>query len=193
MHAKIILPVAFLLAGCASAPRLVYVVPQPTAPVEIIKVIPGRENLLAYVTVRNNTDRYVQDFTITWIVFRPVGCAMSGPAPWIGGVMMTSVQAHAEQRGTGTLPTGAKWGDRVLLPHEETKISTALFLTEASLRELAEKYNAKKLRVQIGVAYADFTEGNKFSNHNGPPDWSEQAFQRTQVLDQADAAAQACM
>lgn len=192
MHAKIILPLAFLLAGCASAPRLVYVVPQPAAPVEITKIVPGRENLLAYVTVRNNTDRYVQDFTIAWIVFRPVGCAISGPAPWIGGVERTETQAYAEQRGMGMLSPGAKWGDRVLLPHEETKISTPFFLSEASLLELAEKYNAKKLRVQIGVAHADFTEANKFTNHNGPPDWSEQAFLRTQVLDQADAAAQKC-
>jgi hypothetical protein len=190
-----------LLAGCASKPRAyltittiefpVQAVLQKDAPVQIVSVTETLDNLLASVTVKNTTDRYVQDFTVTWTVFRPANCAASGTAPRMAHVMREGQEVHAEARGSGTLPPGAKWGDRVLKPHEQIEI-TSLSLMRTALAGMANKYNAKKLRVQVGIAYVNFTTGDKFTSHNGPPDWRDATVEQTNILDAEDAAKQAC-
>ncbi len=79
---------ALLLAGCASIQDVgslatVHAVLQKDAPVQIVTITPSSDNELATVTIKNTTDRYVQDMSITWTVFRPVNCAASGSAPRI--------------------------------------------------------------------------------------------------------------
>src|SRR6266478_6724821 len=76
-----------MLAGCASG-RVVPVVQlaidpmvQADAPVQIVSIKAAGDNVLATVVVKNATDRSIQDFDISWSVFRPVNCAVSGPAP----------------------------------------------------------------------------------------------------------------
>src|SRR5258708_9707748 len=78
----------FGLAGCASIHDVgslatVHAVLQKDAPVQIVGVRPSGDNELATVTIKNTTDRYVQNMMITWTVFRPVNCATSGSAPRI--------------------------------------------------------------------------------------------------------------
>ena len=111
---------ASLLAGCASVHDVgslatVHAVLQKDSPVQIIGVRPSGDNELATVTIKNTTDRYVQDMAITWTVFRPVNCAASGSAPRIEGAtrLTTSVQLQSIWRG-----------DRVLKPHEQTEITS---------------------------------------------------------------------
>jgi hypothetical protein len=100
--------------------------------------------------------------------------------------------AYAEDRGPNPrpLPPGYAWPSRVLKPHEQTEI-TSLSLTRAALLEMAKKYNAKKVRVQVGIAYVNFTTGDKFTSHNGPPDWRDKTVEETNILDAEDAAKQA--
>jgi hypothetical protein len=159
------------LAGCNSKQRAyltitttefpVQAVLQKDAPVQIVSVAETLDNLLASVTVKNTTDRYVQDFTITWTIFRPANCATSGPAPRIQQATREGQQIHA---------TGYSAGDRVFTPHEQMEV-TSLLQTRTAMLEMAKKYNAKKLRVQVGIAYVNFTTGDKFASHNVPPDW----------------------
>ena len=111
---------------------------------------------------------------ITWTVFRPVNYAASGSAPRI-------------QRAT-RITTSA---GRILKPHEQTEI-TSLSLSRTELQELGKKYNAKKLRVQVGMAQVDFTTGNNFTSRNGPPDWRDENVERTSILDAEDSASAAC-
>lgn len=193
--------IVLTLAGCASKPRAyltittiefpVLAVLQKDAPVQIVSITETLDNLLASVTVKNTTDRYVQDFTVTWTVFRPANCAASGTAPRMAHVMREGQQVYAQARGSGTLPPGAKWGDRVLKPHEQIEI-TSLSLMRTALAGMANEYNAKKLRVQVGIAYVNFTTGDKFTSHNGPPDWRDVTVEQTNILDGNDAAKQAC-
>lgn len=89
------------------------------------------------------------------------------------------------------LPPAHRWGARVLKPHEQTEI-TSLSLTRTSLLELAKKGNAKKLRVQVGIAYVNYTVGEKFTSRSGPPDWRDKTTEETNILDAEDAAKQAC-
>jgi hypothetical protein len=77
------------------------------------------------------------------------------------------------------------------LPHEQTEITT-LSLSRKSLQEMAKTYNAKKLRVQVGMAYVNFTTGNNFTSRNGPPDWRDENVEQTNILDAEDAASAAC-
>ena len=90
-----------------------------------------------------------------------------------------------------SLSPGATWGGRLLKPHEQTEITT-LSLSRTELRELAKKYNAKKLRVEVGMAYVDFATGNNFTSRSGPPDWRDENVERTNILDAEDAASAAC-
>jgi hypothetical protein len=171
--------------GCTSErpPKLLIVarggtvqaIPQKDAPVQIVSITPTEDNLLASVVVKNATDRYVQDFGITWIIFRPVNCAESGPSPRIQ-------QASTESQS---------WSDRVFKPHEQIKVKS-FWLTPTSLLERAKKYNAKKLHVQVGVGYVNFATGDKFVPRNGLPDWRFQREVGANVLDAEDAARQAC-
>jgi hypothetical protein len=155
-------------------------------------ITPSGDNELATVTIKNTTDRYVQDMGITWTTFRPVNCAASGTATRIQlATRFTSSACAEDRRGPGPLPAGHSWGARVLLPHEQTDI-TSLSLSRKSLQEIAKKYNAKKLRVQVGMAQVDFTTGNDFSSRNGPPDWRDENVERTNILDAEDAASAAC-
>jgi len=43
------------------------------------------------------------------------------------------------------------------------------------------EYNAKKVRVQVGIAYVNFTTGDKFTNRNGPPDWRDTTVEQTNI------------
>jgi hypothetical protein len=86
---------------------------------------------------------------------------------------------------------GYRAGDRVFKPHEQIEV-TRLLLTRTAMLEMAKKYNAKKLRVPVGIAYVDFTTGDKFTSRSGPPDWQDENVERTNVLDAEDAARQAC-
>jgi hypothetical protein len=186
--------------GCTSGrpPKLLIVtpgatvqaIPQKDAPVQIVSITSTEDNLLASVAVKNATDRYVQYFDITWIIFRPVNCAESGPAPRIQQASGEGHQIYAENPGP-PLPRGQSWGDRVFKPHEEIEVKS-LLLTRTSLLETAKKYNAKKLHVQVGIDYVDFTTGDKFTPHNGLPDWRFQTEVGASVLDAEDAARQAC-
>ncbi len=178
-----------LLTGCASVQDVgslatVHAVLQKDSPVQIVGVKPSGDNELATVTIKNTTDRYVQNMMITWTVFRPVNCATSGSAPRIELATRSTTSASVDRwRWRG--------GARVLKPHEQTEI-TSLSLSRKSLQEMAKKYNAKKLRVQVGMAYVDFTTGNNFTSRNGPPDWRDENVERTNIIDAEDAASEAC-
>jgi hypothetical protein len=179
--------------GCAT--QLVQLAIDPVvqldAPVQIVNIHPSGENVLATVTVKNATDRPVQDFDISWSVFRPVNCAMSGPAPRLQYMGGGGQSAHAEARGQGTLPPGHTWGARTLKPHEQTEI-TSLSLSRESLLKMAKESNAKKLRVQVGIAYANFPPEAGVTYHIGP-DWRNVAWEQAgNVFDLDDAARQAC-
>jgi hypothetical protein len=150
--------------------------------VQIVSVAETLDNLLASVTVKNAPDRYVQDFTITWSVFRPANCAASGPAPRFLQATRVSQQMHAESYSAGA---------RVFKPHEQIEV-TSLLLTHAAMLEMAKKYNAKKLRVQVVIDYVNFTAGDKFTSHNGPPDWRDAKVEETNIFDAEDAASQVC-
>jgi hypothetical protein len=197
MNTRFALVASLLLGGCAriqdgGSLATVHAVLQKDAPVQIVSITPSGDNTLATVTVKNTTDRYVQEFDVTWTVFRPVNCAASGSAPRIQQATRITSSAYAEdRRGPGPLPPGARWGDRVLLPHEQTEITT-LSLSRKSLQEMAKTYNAKKLRVQVGMAYVNFTTGNNFTSRNGPPDWRDENVEQTNILDAEDAASAAC-
>jgi hypothetical protein len=136
-----IIGLALGIAGCTSgAPPTVQAIPQKDAPVQIVSITPTEDNLLASVVVKNATDRYVQYFGITWLILRPVNCAESGPAP----------------RALRAITESTQWSDRVFKPHGQIEV-TSLLLTRTSLLELAKKYNAKKLHVQVGIGYVNFT------------------------------------
>ena len=155
-------------------------------------------NALYTVTIKNATDKYVQDFNVTWTAFRPVNCAASGPAPRIEHMERYTLSAHAIDRGLFTSLVnqllhshlGLGGGARILKPHEQTEIAS--WLSRTALLEMAPKYNAKKVRVQVGIAYVNFTTGDKFTNRNGPPDWRDTTVEQTNILDADDAAKQAC-
>ncbi len=183
-----------LLAGCANG-RLVQLaidpVVQKDAPVQIVSIQPSGDNALATVTVKNATDRPIEDFMVSWSVFRPVNCALSGPAPRLQHTGSGGRSAHAEARGQGTLPPGASWGARALKPHEQTEI-TSLSLSRESLMKTAKDFNAKKLRVQVGIAYANFTPPAGTTYFIGP-DWRDVAWEQAHnIFDLDDAALQAC-
>jgi hypothetical protein len=176
----------FGLAGCASQDgslATVHAVLQKDAPVQIVSITPSGDNELATVTIKNTTDRYVQDMNIriTWTVFRPVNCAASGSAPRIQQATRMTTSAQLQ----------SIWRDRVLKPHEQAEI-TSLTLSRKSLQEMAKTYNARKLRVQVGIAQVAFTTGNDFTSRNGPPDWRDENVVRTNILDAEDAARAAC-
>jgi hypothetical protein len=188
MNTRFALVASLLLGGCARIQdggsfATVHAVLQKDAPVQIVSITPSGDNTLATVTVKNTTDRYVQEFDVTWTVFRPVNCAASGSAPRIQQAtrITTSAQLQSIWRG----------GARILKPHEQTEI-TSLSLSRKSLQEMAKTYNAKKLRVQVGMAYVNFTTGNNFTNRSGPPDWRDENVERTNILDAEDAASAAC-
>jgi len=190
----VLLAVIPFLAGCASVrhgPLVVDPMVQLDAPVQIVNIQPSGDNLLATVTVKNSTDRSIDDFTIGWSVFRPVNCAVSGPAPRLQHMGGGGQSAHAEARGTGTLLPGTTWGSRVLKPHEVTEITTAS-LSRARLLKMAKDFNAKKVRVQVGIAYADYPPEPGATYHVGP-DWRNVAWERDgNLFDLDDAARQAC-
>lgn len=163
---------------------------QPDAPIQIVSIKANKDNLLATITVKNMTDRPIDDFDIGWSIFRPANCATTGPAQLqrMGG---GSQSAHAEARGTGTLPPGATWGSRLLKPHEETEI-TSVSLSREWLLKMAKDFNATKVRVQVGVTYMNYPPEPGATYHNGP-DWRNVAWERAgNIFDLADMAKQAC-
>lgn len=103
---------------------------QKDAPVQIVGIEGNGDNALYTVTIKNATDKYVQDFNVTWTAFRPVNCAASGPAPRIQHMTRWASSAHAIDRGLFTSLVnslfhshlGLGGGARVLKPHEQTEI-----------------------------------------------------------------------
>jgi len=193
VNIRLALFASFLLGGCASLHRdqiAIDPMVQLDAPVQIVTIQPSGDNLLATIIVKNNTDRAIDDFDVGWAAFRPANCAIGGPAPlqhMAGG----GQSAHAEARGTGTLPPGATWGSRVLKPHEVTEITT-LSLSREWLLKMAKDFNAKKVRVQVGVAYANYPPEPGVTYHNGP-DWRNITWERAgNIFDVEDMARQAC-
>ena len=191
----LILTFTILTSGQTPQPVQLVIDPviQKDAPVQVVGIKENGDNALAAVIIKNTTDKYVQDFDITWTAFRPVNCAASGPALRIQQMKRVGRSAYAEDCGPNPrpLPPGYAWPSRVLKPHEQTEI-TSLSLTRVALLEMAKKYNAKKLRVQVGIAYVNFTTGDKFTSRNGPPDWRDKTVEETNILDAEDAARQAC-
>lgn len=181
------------LAGCATTEgRFIVHAIAEDAPVQIVSVVPSRDNLFAHIIVKNTTDRKVFGFYVSWTVIRPRNCGAS-PSPARLGVV-ASESAHAEARGTGTLPLGHSWGWRALQPHEQTEI-TSLSLTREQLEKMAQP-DARKLLVQILVSSVDFMPEN-IGPRDGftiiGPDWSSTIFQTHQHLfDPDDAEQQAC-
>ncbi|SRR5713101_18829 len=198
MNVRIALLAVLPLAGCASQLVQLAIDPvvQTDAPVQIVSITPTGDNMLATVTVKNATDRSIEDFTVAWSLFRPVNCAVNGPAPRLQHLMREGRLTHAEVRyaevrGSGTLPPGVTWGGRVLKPHEQTEI-TSLWLSREFLLKLARIANARKLRVQVGVSYADFPPEAGVTYHVGP-DWRGVIYEQAgNIFDVEDAAQQAC-
>ena len=81
-------------------------------------------------------------------------------------------------------------GSRVLLPHEQTQTTWWLWLTREELAKFSKDYDARKLRVQIGIEHVNY--GNKFTNRSSPPDWRDETVERTNIFDAEDARKQAC-
>ena len=162
---------------------------QRDAPVQVVGIKESGDNFLATVIIKNATDKYVQDFTITWTIFRPPNCAASGPAPRVQPLKSEGHQIYAKVPNPPSPPEN--WGARVLKPHEQIEV-TYLSLSGAALMKLAKESDAKKLRIQVGIAYVNFTSGDKVTSHNGPPDWRDKMVEETNILDAHDAAAQAC-
>ena len=171
---------------------------QRDAPMQIVVIAENGDNALYAVTIKNSTDKYIQDFYVTWTAFRPVNCATSGPAPRIQQMTRWASSAHAVDRGPLTSLVnwlfhshlGLGGGARVLKPHEQTEIAS--WLSRTALLEMAPKYNAKRVRVQVGIAYVNYTTGDKFTNRSGPPDWRDTTVEQTNIIDADDAAKQAC-
>jgi hypothetical protein len=195
----IVLILLFCGAGVAQTAQLVIgPVYQTDAPIQIVGIDGNGDNALYAVTIKSATDKYIQDFYITWTAFRPVNCAVSGPAPRIQHMTRWASSAHAVDHSLFTTLVnqlfhshlGLGGGARVLKPHEQTEIP--LWLSRTELLEMAPKYDAKKVRVQVGIAYVNYTSGDKFTNRNGPPDWRDTAVEQTNILDADDAAKQAC-
>ncbi len=170
---------------------------QKDAPVQIVGIEGNGNNALYTVIIKNATDKYVGDIAVTWTAFRPVNCAASGPAPRIEQMTRWTSSAHAVDRGLVTSLVnrifhshlGLGGGARVLKPHEQTEIAS--WLSRTALLEMAPKYDAKKVRVQVGIAYVTFTTDDKFTSRNGP-DWRDKTVEQTNILDSDDAARQAC-
>jgi hypothetical protein len=154
---------------------------QKDAPVQIVAIKQIGDNTVAPVKVKNATDRWVQDFTIIWTIFRPTNCAVNGPAPRIQRAIGEARQIYAKVPNPPSPPDS--WGDRVFKPREQIEV-TWLSLTRTSLLELAKKYNAKKLRVQVGIAYVNYTTGDKFTSRDGSPDWRDETVEKTSPLGQ---------
>lgn len=179
---------SFTMQASGQAPPVQIVIDPPivqkSAPIQVVSIKADGDNTMATIVVKNTTDRYIQAFNIVWTVFRPANCATNGPAPGIQQLTSAGHQVFAKAPG----PDG---GDRVLKPHEQVEI-TSLSLARKDLLELAKKNNAKKLRVQVGIAWANFTSGDHFTDHDGPPDWFDPTAIKMGVLDADDATKQAC-
>jgi hypothetical protein len=196
----LILTFTILTSGQTPQPVQLVIDPvlQKDAPVQVTGIEGNGDNALYTVTIKNATDKYVQHFSVTWTAFRPVNCAASGPAPRIQQIERWASSAHAVDRSLFTSLVnqlihshlGLGGGARILKPREQTEIAS--WLSRTALLESAPKYNAKKVRVQVGIAYVYFTTGDKFTNRNGPPDWRDTTVEQTNILDANDAAKQAC-
>ena len=196
----LILTFTILTSGQRPQPVQLVIDPiiQKDAPVQIVGIEGNGDNALYTVTIKNATDKYVQDFNVTWTAFRPVNCAASGPAPRIQHMTRWVLSAHAIDRGLFTSLVnslfhshlGLGGGARVLKPHEQTEIGS--WLSRTALLEMAPKYNAKKVRVQVGIACVNYTTGDKFTDRSGPPDWRDTTVEQTNILDADDATKQAC-
>jgi hypothetical protein len=192
---------AFAVRGSGQTPPVQLVIDpviQKDAPVQVVGIEGNGDNALYAVIIKNATDKYVGDIAVTWTAFRPVNCAASGPARRIEQMTRVSQSAHAVDRSLFTSLVnslfhshlGLGGGSRVLKPHEQTEIAS--WMSRTVLLEMAPKYNAKKVLVQVGIAYVTFTAGDKFSDRSGPPDWRDTKVEQTNILDADDAAKQAC-
>ena len=162
---------------------------QKNAPLQVVEIKANGENLLGTVVLKNTTDRYIQNFDIAWSVFRPANCAEGAPGPLLE-LKSEGHQLYAKVPGPPTTPDTTP-GDRVLKPHEQIEV-TSLSLTRGDLQDLAKKNKAKKLRVQVAMAWVNFTTSQSLTDHNGPPDWFDGNVIKMGVFDADDAAKQAC-
>jgi hypothetical protein len=195
-----LLTFTILTSGQTAQPVQLVIDPviQKDAPVQVVGIEGNGDNAFYAVTIKNAADKYIQDFFLTWTAFRPVNCAASGPAPRIQQMTRVAQSAYAVERGLFTSLVnqllhshlGLGGGARILKPHEQAEIAS--WLSRTALLEMAPKYNAKKVRVQVGIAYVNFATGDNFTNHNGPPDWGDKTVEKTNILDAEDAARQAC-
>src|SRR5580704_3526889 len=148
----LILTFTILTSGQTPQPVQLVIDPviQKDAPVQVTGIEGNGDNALCTVTIKNATDKYVQDFSVTWTAFRPVNCAASGPAPRIQQIERWASSAHAVDRSLFTSLVnqllhshlGLGGGARILKPHEQTEIAS--WLSRTALLESAPKYNAKK-------------------------------------------------
>jgi hypothetical protein len=187
-----LLAIASVVTGFAEPLLSIQIIAQSNAPLEIVRIEPSGDNLFASVIVKNRTDRYVQDFDVAWSLFRPANCDVNSSAT-LQPIMAGSQSAYAEiPHERRPLPPGNKWGDRVLKPHEQTEI-TSLSLSRKDLLKKAKGFSSRKLRMQVGVYYVNFTDGDHFTSRNGPPDWHDSRFEGGSFPpDAEDAATQAC-
>ena len=84
--------------GCATTEGRFIVHPiAEDAPVQIVSVVPSRDNLFAPIIVKKTTDRKVFGFYASWTVIRRRNCGAL-PSPARLGVV-SSESAHAEDAG----------------------------------------------------------------------------------------------
>ena len=184
----VVLAVGLPFAGCVGVhddQLSIEPVVQTDAPVQIVSIQSSGDNLLATVTVKNMTDRPIDGFDIGWSIFRPLNCGVSGAALQLQLMGGETQSAHAEARGIG------RWRSRVLKPHEETEITT-VSLSRKELMKMAKDFNAKKVRVQVGIAYANYPPERGATYHVGP-DWRNVTWEQAgNIFDVEDEARQAC-
>jgi hypothetical protein len=160
---------------------------QKDAPLQIVEIKANGDNLLGTVVLKNTTDHYIQKFNIAWSVFRPTNCADGGPAP----ILELKTESHQLYARVPGPPQPDTSGDRVLKPHEQIEV-TSLSLTRKDLQDLAKKNKAKKIRVQVAIAWVNFTNSDNLIEHNGPPDWFDGTVIKMGIFDTDDAGKQAC-
>src|SRR5882762_6753393 len=89
---------AFALPASGQTPPVQLVIGpvfQKDAPVQVVGISENGDNALYAVTIKNETDKYIQNFDITWTAFRPVNCAAVGPASRIEQMTRWASTAHA--------------------------------------------------------------------------------------------------
>jgi len=170
------------LTGCAKTPRFTVHAIAQDGPVQTVSIVPDGDNLLAHITVKNTTDRPVENFTITYAIVRPKNCV---------------VNAESSADALMVLQVG-QGSTRPLMPYEQTEITLPSVpsipaLTRQRLEQQAQENNARKLHIQVWIRSVNFKRENVLPGqafaHVGP-DWHDSLG--GPVPDRDDAARQAC-